>query len=286
VSGLVLELAPPESRHYGSWKERLQMVARYSRVDEMHVVCEKAHALGAEAVVAVLDERVRQALREFQRWRDVPVWAVVPNMFAFIRDLTDLGVIGAARKRFARLGPLGLMRSGVAVLRRLGELRRSEFTSGVLLLIEMELAAVRELRIRRLFLHPQVTEVALAGQVSPLLVAFASRAEELGLEPGLITHNPLVAATLLGPELRRFAAVIAPGNPKGYKMFPDRAATERLFASDPARFWAAEATAGGMVCPSEAVAHVRHLGLAGAVLDVEAVNALYREQSSAREARV
>src|SRR5207247_1124487 len=187
---LVLELRPAESRHYASWSERVATVARFSRPDEVHALCEEAYALGARAVLAVVDAPIREALLAFQRWRDVPVWAVVPNMFAFIRDLTDLGMVGAAR---------------------------------------------------------------------------ADRAERLGIEAGIVTHNPLRAAAVLGRDLGRFAAVVAPCNPKGYKMFPDREACEQLYRRDAGRFIAAEVTAGGAVAPGPARAHVRALGLAGAV---------------------
>jgi len=76
---LVLELRPPESRLYGSWEERLAAVSRFSRPDEVHAVCEKAHALGARSVLAVLDDSIREALVAYQRWRDMALWAVVPN---------------------------------------------------------------------------------------------------------------------------------------------------------------------------------------------------------------
>jgi len=62
---LVLELRPPESRHYGSWDERLAAVSRFSRPDEVHAVCEKAYALGARATLAVLDDTIREALLGF-----------------------------------------------------------------------------------------------------------------------------------------------------------------------------------------------------------------------------
>ena len=113
---LVLELRPPESRHYGSWDECLATVSRFSRPDEVHALCEKAHALGARAVLGVLDDTIREALVAYQRWRDMALWAVVPNMFAFIRDLTDLGMVGAARARFTRLRPGAMMKIGLGAV--------------------------------------------------------------------------------------------------------------------------------------------------------------------------
>ena len=202
-------------------------------------------------------------------------------MFAFIRDLTDLGMVGAARARFTRLGPAAMVRTGLGAVSRLGAIRRRDFATGTTLVAEMELAALRGLRVTRLFLHPQVTEVALAGGVSAAFTALADHAERLGIEAGIVTHNPLRAAAVLGRDLGRFAAVVAPCNPKGYKMFPDRDACEGLYRRDPGRFIAAEVTAGGTVAPETAMAHVRALGLAGAVVEPRFVEQAFRATEAA-----
>ncbi|HUG54429.1 MAG TPA: hypothetical protein VMR21_12555 [Vicinamibacteria bacterium] len=267
MTALALELSPPESKHYRSWSERLDHVARYSQPDEIHVACEKAHAAGATAVLAVLDARTEQALADFQRWRDLSTWVVVPNMNAFIRDLTDRGPAGAALARFSRLSPGAMLTVGLRAVRELPALARSDFSAAALWLAGMELAAARRLRISRVFLHPQLTEIALAGRLAALFTEFARRVEGLGMEAGLMTHNPVMAAEVLGGDLARFAAVVAPCNAKGYKMAPDRGACEALFRSDPGRFWATEVTAGGSIPLAEALAHVGGLGLAGSVLD-------------------
>jgi hypothetical protein len=131
--------------------------------------------------------------------------------------------------------------------------------------------------VTRIFLHPQVTEIALAGGAATVFRALAATAQRLGIKAGLVTHNPLRAAAVLGPELRRFAPVIAPCNLKGYKMFPSREECERLFCSDPTRFLAADVTAGGTITSKAALAYARALGLAGAVLDAEIVEAAFRD---------
>ena len=273
---LVLELRPPESRLYGSWEERLATVSRFSRPDEIHAVCEKAHALGARAVLAVLDDPIREALVSFQRWRDMALWAVVPNMFAFIRDLTDLGMVGAARARFTRLRPDAMLKIGLGAVTQVPAVLKKDFATGALLVMDMELAALRGLRVSRLFLHPQLTEIGLAGGVRQMFTAVADRAARAGIEAGLVTNNPLRAAEVLGPDLKRFAVVVAPVNPKGWKMFPDRAACERLYQGDPSRFAASEITAGGTIAPAAALEHVRATGIGTAVLDTRAVDAAFR----------
>jgi hypothetical protein len=282
---LALDLSPPESKHYRTWNERLRHVARYSRPEEIHVACEMARAVGVTSVMAVLDRRTEAALREFQIWRDLSVWAVVPNMYAFIRDLTDRGLVGAALARLLRLRPSAMVATGMNALRELGPLARSDFSAGALWLAQMELAAAQELRVRRVFLHPQLTEIALAGRVTGLFTEFARRARSLGLEAGLVTHNPVLAAEVLGDEIDSFAAIVAPCNPKGYKMVPDRSTSEGLLRSRRGQFWAGEFSAGGSVPMAAALAHGRELGLAGALLDLRSVEAAYRDGSGAIAAR-
>jgi hypothetical protein len=60
-------------------------------------------------------------------------------------------------------------------------------------------------------------------------------------------------------------------------MFPSREECERLFCSDPTRFLAADVTAGGTITSKAALAYARALGLAGAVLDAEIVEAAFRD---------
>ncbi len=276
---LALDLSPPESKHYRSWNERLRYVARYSQPEEIHVVCEMARAIGVTSLMAVLDGRTEAALREFQIWRDLAIWAVVPNMYAFIRDLTDRGLVGAALARFLRLRPGAMVATGVNALRELGPLARSDFSAGALWLAQMELAAAQGLRVRRVFLHPQLTEIALAGRITGLFTEFARRARSVGLEAGLVTHNPVVAAEVLGAELDAFAAIVAPCNPKGYKMVPDQSSCQALFVSDPGRFWAADVTAAGSSSLDEGLACLRDLGLKRAILDVRALEPAFRQNA-------
>src|SRR5262249_1690168 len=158
------------------WNERLGHVARYSRPEEIHVLLERAHAVGARSVLAVLDPRTEAALREFQTWRDDgAVWAGGPDMYAVLRDLTDRGVVGAALARFLRLPPPAMVATAFAALRSLRPLARAEFAAGALWLAQLELAAVSGLRVRRAFLHPQLTEIGLAGRVKHLFTEFARR---------------------------------------------------------------------------------------------------------------
>jgi hypothetical protein len=176
------------------------------------------------------------------------------------------------------------VRTGLRASGQLNGIRKKDFATGAMLVADMELAALRELRVSRLFLHQQVTEIALAGGVTSIFTAILARAAGRGIDAGLVTNNPLRAAAVLGRDLARFAAVVAPANPRGWKMFPDRQACETLFRSDPGRFFAAGPTAGGTVALDAALAHVRALGLGGAVLDAGTVEAAFRDRATPRAA--
>jgi len=282
VNDLVLELKPPEARHYHSWRDRMHAVARFHQPDEVHALCEKAHDVGARAVLAVVDPTIREALTAFQQWRDVPVWAVVPNMQAFIRDLTDLGMVGAARARFFKLRPSDMIRVGLGAVAQVKGVLKKDFATGVNLVAGMELAGLRGLEVSRLFLHPQATEVALAGGVTGVFTNVLKQAERLGVDAGIVTNNPVRAAEVLGDDFRRFAVVISPCNPKGYKMFPSREACEKLFRADPGRFLPSEITAGGAVSWAGGLAYVRALGLRGAMLDPAQVEEAFHGRAASR----
>src|SRR5258707_13391236 len=109
--------------------------------------------MGVVSLTGGLDGRTEAALREFQIWRDLAIWAVVPNMYAFIRDLTDRGLVGAALARFLRLRPGAMVATGVNALRELGPLARSDFSAGALWLAQTELAAAQGLPVPRGVLH-------------------------------------------------------------------------------------------------------------------------------------
>src|SRR5439155_14922808 len=119
------------------------------------------------------------------------------------------GMVGAARARFLRLTPAAMTRTTLGALGTLGSIRRRDFVTGALLVADMELAALRGLRVTRLLLHPQLTEIALAGGIPTLFTGLATCAARQGLETGIVTHNPVRAAAVLGADLARFPVIVA-----------------------------------------------------------------------------
>src|SRR5206468_1441121 len=88
---------------------------------------------------------------------------------AFIRDLTDRGLIGAALARFLRLRPPAMVATGMNALRAMRRLARSDFSAGALWLAPMERAAVQGPRVSRVFLYPPRAAIAVAAAGSSSL---------------------------------------------------------------------------------------------------------------------
>src|SRR5258708_37803462 len=83
-----------------------------------------------------------------------------------------------------------MVATGGNALRELGPLARSDFSAGALWLAQMELAAASGLHVRRVFLHPQLTEIALAGRVPAAFGGVARRGQAPAPLGGAGTPQP------------------------------------------------------------------------------------------------
>jgi hypothetical protein len=186
---------------------------------------------------ATLDERgilltegsswIWETLRANHRRARWNVWALVPYVAGYVREVTDYGILGAGWRRLRRINPLSGGRLFVqGVLNARGVLRR-DFPTLLSILLELEMATFRRARPRVVFLHPQITDLLLAmdnGAALGQLVDTIRRG--WGAQPGVATYN---LGTLL-PRLRDWALdvplVLANLHPRGYGMRPNRQGCE------------------------------------------------------------
>ena len=275
---ILLSLKPAEAYNYRSWAERIGRVVEDGEDPRLVARIEEARSLGASGILAVMSDELTatlEYLRRRQRWDFYPV---VPNMFAFIRDQTELGMVGAGRRRLMRLGPVDLIRFGLWAVRHVGGVARRDFTVGALLVLRAEFAALRRLRPDGAYIHPQLTELALATGNGAFFRDCCRELERaFGFRPGLITHNPVRARALLDEWQVPCPSIVAPLNGKAYKMFPDRQRCEELFRRDPRTMVASEITAGGCLAPAAALAYLREQGVQRIALDLREVGGFFRE---------
>ena len=259
----------------GSRDRMLEIAARYSDPETLAVTLAKALAAGAEGVLASPSPQLRAALAELRQ--TIPIYALLPNVPQYVRDSSDLGLVGTALKRLGGSGPLTLARLGITGLAHLGAVLRSDLSGMVPLLLELEAAALGATDVRAVVLAAPLTDLALAGRHRAFFEHYCRFARRRFGAAGLETHN-------LGHLLERLREwdvrpdmVVGPVNPMGLMMKPDVATVmDELRA---ARFpvLAKEVRGGGSVRLGEGARFAREHGAYGVVADLVDVEDLTAE---------
>ena len=157
----------------------------------------------------------------------VPICPIVPNMATYARDTRDKGFVGAALARLLALPVCDIARVALGAIPAARDVLTKDFATGVCILAEMELARFRRFDPVAAFLNNQIGDLALAFDHARLFERFAHLSRgRYGFEAGFITYN----FGHLAPRLSQWGIapgrLVAPFNPKGYLMYPDRAACE------------------------------------------------------------
>ena len=237
---------------------------------------------GAEGVLAAPSALTRAALSAVGR--PVPVWALLPNVPAYVRDSSEAGLVGAAVKRVKGASPGTLVRLGMTGMQHALGVVGGDFASMVPLLLELESAALGVPKLEGVLVAAPITDLALAGRNRRFfahLTAF-TRAR-FGAKAGFETHN-------LGHLLRSLRewgiapdVVIGPMTPSGFMMKPTPSVTLRELSITEVPVLAKELTAGGTQALVAAAAWAREHGAQGRVVDLADVGGDARGLAVLRE---
>ena len=197
----------------------LAVAARYSDAETLAVTLSKALSAGAEGVLVSPSQPLRAALAELKE--PVPIYALLPNVPEYVRDSSDLGLVGAALRRVRRASPLTLARLGLTGLTHALAVLGSDFTGMVPLLLELEAAALGAKDLRAVVLAAPVTDLALAGRHRAFFEHYCRFVRgRFRAAAGFETHN---LGRLLA-RLREWGVtpdlIVGPVNPCGLLMKP------------------------------------------------------------------
>ena len=222
---------------------------------------------GADGVLAAPSELTRAALSAVGR--PVPVWALLPNVPAYVRDSSEAGLVGAAVKRVKGASPGTLVRLGITGMQHALGVVGGDFASMVPLLLELESAALGVPKLEGVLVAAPITDLALAGRNRRFfahLTAFARA--RFGARAGFETHNAGHLLRCLREWGVQPDVVIGPMNPSGFMMkpTPSRALEEIAIADVPVL--AKELTAGGTAELAGSAAWALAHGASGLVVDL------------------
>lgn len=213
----------------------IDFVGRFQTPMEMASVFNDAAAAGVDAVATLNQLDILAALTKTRRiFPELQVYPIIPNVIGYVREATDYGLVGAARRRVRQMAILDLLKIGIrGALKAPGVLKR-DFNTLMSILFDVELASFKSLRPRVVFLHPQITDLALAFGNRPLFELYSRvMRDRFHAEPGLATNN----LGWLLPKLKEwnltFPFVLTPFNSSGFLMKPSQAGCEALLASTP-----------------------------------------------------
>jgi hypothetical protein len=245
----------------------LAISARYSDAETLAVTLSKALAAGAEGVLVSPSQVLRAALAELRQ--SVPIFAVLPNVPEYVRDSSDLGLVGAALKRVRRASPVTLARLGITGITHALAVLKSDFTGMVPLLLELEAAALGARDLKAVVLAAPITDLALAGRHRKFFEHYSNFVRgRFGAGAGFETHN-------LGHLLSRLREwgitpdlVVGPINSRGLLMKPDPAQVLAAMRLSKVPVIAKELRAAGTVPLLEGARYARAQGAHGVVADL------------------
>lgn len=212
---------------------RTDFAGRFQSPMEIASIFNEAAAAGVDAVTTLNQPDVLAALKKTrQNFTALQVYPIIPNVIGYVREATDYGLVGAARRRVAQMAIVDLLKIGMrGALNAPGVLRR-DFNTLMNVLFEVELASFKPFEPRVVFLHPQITDLALAfGNRSLFELYVQVMRRRFKAEPGLATNN----LGWLVPKLKQWDLsipfLLTPFNPRGFLMKPSQADCETLLAS-------------------------------------------------------
>ncbi len=178
------------------------------------------------------------------------VYPLLPYISKYVRQSNEKGVVNVVldQVRGAGIGQkLGLFaRGGLAMLRK-------DVNQVLRTLIEMELMPFRGLRIRAVFLHDVLADLALALDLRSIFEFYVGVIRErYDAEPAFATKNlPLMVRRLKEYGIER-PLVLSHFNKAGFGMNPSREACERCLAENDVQIMAMGTLASGYLKPKEA----------------------------------
>ena len=245
----------------------LQVAARFAEPESLAVTFSKALALGADGVLASPTRTLRQALDELKA--AIPVYALLPNVPEYVRDSSELGLFGAARKRFSQARLASQLRLVLTGMARAAGVLASDFAALVPLLLELEAAGLGARDLRGIVLAAPLTDLALAGRHRRFFERYCRFVRDrfraaAAFETRNLGH--LIAALDewgITPDF-----VIGPVNPKGLLMKPSPAELLEALRRTSLTVLAQELRAGGRVTLVEGGRFAIAAGARGLVPDL------------------
>jgi hypothetical protein len=231
---------------------------------DAEAVAAALNGIRPEAVMTLDEAGWLDTLSDALDTSDVPVsiWPLVPNMTRFVREVTDHGVVGSQLRRFLGLGVPAQIALGLRYSPKVLKLARNDFVTGLMMLIDMEMAHFRRHHVDSIVLGSQMTELGLAFENRRLFAEFINLARRrYHASAGLMTSNLGLLSTRLSEWGLDADLIVTPFNSKGFGMNPTRETSEKAAEVLGSRLVALDFDANGTIPCDDATAYLQRHGV-------------------------
>lgn len=150
----------------------------------------------------------------------------LPDMAAFVREVTEYGNIGAIVRRISRLSPAKAITLMWWNKGNLLTLARKDFSAGMVLLLQIALLQQPD-RVREVLIVHQVVDLAVALHNTQLLEALVFAVRRSRRTPVLVTNNLPRAVRVVAASKIKGVKWSFPRNKWGYEMNPSKEDVEK-----------------------------------------------------------
>lgn len=140
---------------------------------------------------------------------------VIPDMAAFVREVSEYGNVGATLRRVLRLPILSLVKLAWINKHNVILLAKKDFAAGMLLLVQIELLTIKTPR-EYVAVRDQVVDLAVALKNTRLLEGIIAVIRSFGYKPVLVTNNLSYLVNFLGQAKINDVWVSYSNDPEGY----------------------------------------------------------------------
>ena len=229
--------------------ERIMAVIRYAYQKGARGMMLSTHMRAAEVAEAIAaDDELRENLN---------IYILLPYMAKYVRVANQKGVFSMVSEM---LGATKWSERFQMAMNTGGGLLKMDELSILDTLIELELVPYRKLKLRAVFLHNGLTDLIAALGIQEVLQYFHETIPaKFGAEGAFCTLSSYHVQKTLEEAGIRNPLIMAPFNPVGFQMSPDRARCEETLRQIPSKMIAMSTMAAGYVTPGDAAKYVLSL---------------------------
>lgn len=209
-------------RHYGSI---------FKDETKAKILLAQLQGLGLKTFLCPNHPQLLKLLGSLNSAGNFEIYPILLNAAEYSRDIQQYGMIGFARTQLSSLKIRNLPRIAFIGMRYLPQILMRDFRYASLLLASLEMAKFGAFHPRAVFLHPQMTDLALANGNEEFFRLFVSLVhDKCKAEAGLMTNNIGVLLEKLDKWDIDIVHIAGPVNRRGYHMKPNQAKCEELIA--------------------------------------------------------